>query len=659
MGIAGDIALILVAALFGGIVAQWLGLPLILGYILAGVIVGPNTGGPTVGDIHDIELLAEIGIALLLFAIGLHFPLGELKPVRKIALIGTPIQMLLTIGFGYGVGKILLGLGTVEAIWLGALFSLSSTAVVLKTLSERGVLGTLSGRVTIGMLVAQDVAIVPLLILLPELGNLGEGASKLGIAMLQAGLFIAVMAVFGTRVFPSLMARVARWNSRELFLISVVATGLGVGYATYLTGLSFAFGAFVAGLVLSRSDYSYQALSDIAPLRDVFSMLFFVSVGMLLDPVFLWRQAPVVLAVVLLVFVGKGILFAGIARAFGYGNIIPFALGLGLFQVGEFSFLLARVGVEEGAISGGTYSIALTTAVVTMALTPFAARGAPWLYGLWRRRFPAAPLENIELPDMGFEDHVVIVGYGRVGQFVARMIGGLDRPFVVVDAYPGRLEQAKSEKVPIVFGDATAEPVLEAAGVGEARLVVLTVPDPVVARLVVERVRTMNPEVRIVARSTSQEHLEDLSRLGVYETVQPELEAGLELGRQALLRLGIGAGEVQRFSDRIRRELYVPLVGDGEGDRVLRRLRRASEVIETDWVEVPEGCPLANRKIGELNIRAKTGASVVAVVRGDDVAANPGPDFALAGGDLLAVLGTPEQRVAFSDLLLAPGRRSR
>ena len=654
MGIAGNIALILVAALVGGIVAQRLGLPLILGYILAGVVVGPNAGGLTVEDAHEIELLAEIGIALLLFAIGLHFPLGELKPVRKIALIGTPIQMILTIGFGYGVGKLLLGLGTIEAIWLGALFSLSSTAVVLKTLSERGVLGTLSGRVTIGMLVAQDVAIVPLLILLPELGNLGEGLPKLGIALLEAGLFIAVMAVFGTRVFPSLMARVARWNSRELFLISVVATGLGVGYATYLTGLSFAFGAFVAGLVLSRSDYSYQALSDIAPLRDVFSMLFFVSVGMLLDPVFLWQQAPVVLAVVVLVFVGKGVVFAGVARTFGYGNIVPFALGLGLFQVGEFSFLLARVGVEEGALSRGTYSIALTTAVVTMALTPIAARGAPWLYGLWRQRFPAAPLENIELPDTGLEDHAVIVGYGRVGQYVARMLGGLDRPFVAIDAYPGRVDEAKGEKVPIVFGDATAEPVLEAAGVREARLVVLTIPEPVVARLVVERVRAMNPEVRIVARSTSQEHLEDLFSLGVYEAVQPELEAGLELGRQALLRLGIGAGEVQRFSDRVRHEHYAPLTSDGDGNKILHGLRRASEMIETDWVEVPEGGPLAGRKIGELNIRAETGASVVAVVRGDDVVANPGPTLALRGGDLLAVLGTPEQRAAFSDLLLVP-----
>src|SRR3712207_6093768 len=289
MGIAGDIALILVAALAGGVVAQRLGMPLILGYILAGVLVGPNTGGPTVGEIHDIELLAEIGVALLLFTIGLHFSLDELAPVRRVALVGTAAQMALTVAFGYGLGR-LLGFGWQEAVWFGALLSLSSTAVVLKTLSEQGVMGTLSSRVIIGMLIVQDLAVVPLIILLPELGSIGEGLSDLGVAVLRATIFIALMVIFGRRVFPWLMARIAAWNSRELFLISVVAIGLGVGYGTYLFGLSFAFGAFVAGMVLSQSDYSHQALADVEPLRDVFAMLFFVSVGMLLDPAFLLKK---------------------------------------------------------------------------------------------------------------------------------------------------------------------------------------------------------------------------------------------------------------------------------------------------------------------------------------------------------------------------------
>src|ERR687895_2476224 len=442
MGIAGDIALILVAAFLGGIVARRLGLPLILGYILAGVIVGPNTGGPTVGEVHEIELLAEIGVALLLFAIGLHFSLSELRPVRRVALAGTAIQMLLTIVFGYGLG-LFLGLGSSEAVWFGAFISLSSTAVVLKTLAEGGVLNTLSGRVIIGMLIVQDIAMVPLLILLPELGDVGEGLSRLGVAVLQAALFVAVMALFGVRVFPWLMERIASWNSRELFLISVVAIGLGVGYATYLFGLSFALGAFVAGMVLNQSEYSHQALADVEPLRDVFTMLFFVSVGMLLDPSFLLENAASVALVVFFVFVVKGLLFAGVVRAFGYGNIVPFAVGLGLFQVGEFSFVIARVGLDAEAISQRSYSIVLTTAVVTMALTPFAPRLAPILYGRWREKFPRELLRTFNLPERGLRDHVVIAGYGRVGTFVARLLGRLERPFVVVDSNPGRTDEAR------------------------------------------------------------------------------------------------------------------------------------------------------------------------------------------------------------------------
>jgi len=657
MGIAGDIALILVAAFVGGAIARQLGLPLILGYILAGVFVGPNTGGPTVGDVHDIELLAEIGVALLLFAIGLHFPLSELAPVKRVALIGTPIQMALTIAFGYGLG-LFLGLGWQESVWLGALISVSSTAVVLKTLGEQGVMATLASRVIVGMLIVQDVLVVPLLVLLPQLQNVGEGLSRLGVAVLEAAGFVAVMAVLGVRVLPWVMARIVGLGSRELFLISVVAIGLGVGYGTYLFGLSFAFGAFVAGMVLSQSEYSHQALADIAPLRDVFAMLFFVSVGMLIDPEFLWREAPTILLVVALVFLVKGALFAGITRGFGYGNIAPFAVGLGLFQVGEFSFVLARVGIDAGAISGRLYSIVLTTAVVTMALTPFAARLAPVVYGRWRERFPRETLRTFNLPETGLRDHVVVAGYGRVGGFVAGMLHRLEQPVVVVDVNPDRVKDSGELGLPAVYGDAAAEPVLEAAGVDRARLFIATVPDPVGARLIIERVRRMNPELHVVARSTSAEQLEDLGRLGVYEAVQPEFEAGLELGRQALVHLGIGAGEVQRFSDGVRRERYAP-ISEPSREGPLEGLRRAAGMIETDWVDLPPGSPLAGRTIGELRIRPRTGASIVAVVRGGEVFTNPGADFALAPGDAVSVLGLPDQRAAFLAMVDATpdGRR--
>jgi CPA2 family monovalent cation:H+ antiporter-2 len=646
VGIAGDIALILVAALLGGLVAQRLGLPLVLGYILAGVAVGPNTGGPTVSSVHDIELLAEIGVALLLFAIGLHFSLDELAPVRRVALAGTAAQLALTIAFGYGLGR-LLGFGWQEAAWFGALLSLSSTAVVLKSLSEQGVMGTLSSRVILGMLIVQDLAVVPLIILLPELGSIGAGLSELGAAVLRAAVFLAVMVIFGRRILPWLMARVAAWGSRELFLLSVVAVGLGVGYATYLFGLSFAFGAFVAGMVLSQSDYSHQALADVEPLRDVFAMLFFVSVGMLLDPAFLLRNAGTVALVILLVFVVKGLVFAGTVRAFGYGNIIPFAVGLGLFQVGEFSFLIAGVGLDAGTISGRSYSIMLTTAVVTMALTPFTTRLAPVLYGRWRERFPKEAMSTFNLPQTGLRDHVLIAGYGRVGSFVARLLARLGQPFGVVDSNPGRADEARDSGYAVVYGDAATEPVLEAAGVRRARLVIVTVPDPVGARLVVERARSMNPNVHVVARAATVEHLEELGRLGVYEAVHPESEAGLELGRQALSHLGVAVGDVERFADEVRRELYAPITRQGTDGDLLAQLERVSRQIETQWVRLPENSPLKGRTIGELGVRTETGASIVAIVRGDLVLASPGPDGRFEPGDLVGVLGTPEQRAAF------------
>jgi monovalent cation:H+ antiporter-2, CPA2 family len=667
LGISGDIALILVAALLGGVVARWLRLPLILGYIAAGVLVGPNTFGPSVGDVHEIELLAEIGVALLLFTIGLHFSLAELAPVRRIALLGTPVQMALTIAFGYGVGRLMLDLGWVESVWLGALFSLSSTAVVLKTLGEQGVLGTLSARVMIGMLIVQDLAIVVLLTVLPVLENVKEGLPELGLAVLKAAAFIAAMLLLGSRVLPMFLARLAAWGSRELFLVSVVAIGVGVGYATYLVGLSFAFGAFVAGMVLSQSDYSHQALAEVEPLRDVFAMIFFVSVGLLIDPSYLWANFGTIALVVALILVVKGLIFGGLTRVFGYGNIVPFAVGLGLFQVGEFSFLLAREGISADSISQRTYSLVLASAAVTMALTPLVARLAPILYGRYRRRFPREPLQTFNLPAGGLTDHAVVAGYGRVGSFVARLLDRLGKPFVVVEANPNRADQAKAAGFPTVYGDAVTVPVLEAAGTGGARLVVLTIPDALATRLAVERLRNLAPEADLLVRAESAGQLEDLGRLGVYEAVQPELEAGLELARQALARFGVAAEEAQTFADGVRRELYAPISGEEAaregGDSLFVRLRQASQAIEVEWVrlaegrvpekdeeESPTGHSLIGHTIGDLGVRSETGASILAIVRGDEVIPNPGADLALEAGDAVGVLGTREQRAAFRSI---------
>jgi monovalent cation:H+ antiporter-2, CPA2 family len=366
MGIASDIVIVVVAALIGGLAAHKLKQLLIVGYILAGVVVGPYTGGITVTNVHDIELLAEIGVALLLFPLGLEFSLKKLRPVRHIAIAGMPIQMFLTVVYGFAIGH-WLGWPWIPSVWLGALVSLSSTMVILKTLMNQGWLGTLSSREMIGMLIVQDLAVVPLMIILPQLNDPEAGLPLLGIAAIKATLFLATMILLGTRLLPRLMASIATWNSRELFLVSITAVGLGVGYATYLSGLSFAFGAFVAGMVLSESDYSHQALSEIIPLRDLFALLFFTSVGMLLDPSFLIAHWGTILLLVVLVAMGKGVIFASVVRLFGYGNVVPLAVGMGLFQIGEFSFVLARIGLSSRSISNEIYSLVLTATIFSMA----------------------------------------------------------------------------------------------------------------------------------------------------------------------------------------------------------------------------------------------------------------------------------------------------
>jgi monovalent cation:H+ antiporter-2, CPA2 family len=649
MGIASDIVIIVVAALIGGIVAHKLKLPLMLGYIIAGIVVGPYTGGVTVSEIHHIELLAEIGVALLLFALGLEFSLSKLKPVRAVALIGTPIQMLLTIACGFAIGRLLLGWDWVASLWLGGLISLSSTMVILKTLVNQGWLGTLSSRVMIGMLIVQDLAVVPLMIILPQLNNQESGLPILGLAALKAVVFLVVMILLGTRLLPRLLAFVAQWNSRELFLLAITAIGLGVGYATYLSGLSFAFGAFVAGMILSESDYGHQALSDIIPLRDLFALLFFTSVGMLLDPWFLLARWQTVLVLVLLIGACKGIIFAGLARAFGYGNVVPLAVGLGLFQIGEFSFVLARAGLADRALSTEMYSLVLSTAIISMVLTPFISGLTTPLYSLRKRWFKREPLQTINLPESGLHDHVVIAGAGRVGRHVAAVLHQLQMSFVLIELDYRQVEQVREAGFPAIYGDAGQEVVLEAAGIDKACLLLITIPAIVVTESIVDQARRLNPALDIVARSEGMEQMKTLYEKGVAEVVQPEFEAGLEITRQALVRLHVPATEVLRYTDAVRRDLYGPLCRNDTCGTVAQ-LQNAKQLLEMNWMILDPGNPMNGRTIGELNIRSHTGVSVVGVMRDGTLHPNPGPEFRFAHGDTIAILGKPEQFKALQEL---------
>lgn len=653
MGIATDIILLVVAAFFCGLLMQRIGQPLILGYIAAGVILGPHTGGLTVSDIHEIELLAEIGIALLLFALGLEFSLKDLKPVKMVAVLGTPIQMALTIGLGFGIGQ-LMGLEWKPSLWLGALVSLSSTMVILKTLMNQGWLGALSSKVMIGMLIVQDLAVVPMMIILPQLNNPAVGLPALGFAALKAGVFITGMVLLGTRLLPRLMAHIARLGSRELFLLAITAIGLGVGYITYLAGLSFAFGAFVAGMVLSESDYGHQALSDIIPLRDVFGLLFFSSVGMLFDPAFLFSHVREVIFLVVTVCIGKGLIFAMVTRLFNYRNVIPLAVGLGLFQIGEFSFVLARVGLSTGSIGNDLYALVLTATILSMVITPLISGQTAKIYALKKRWFRHEELESSNIPDQGYNGHVVIVGGGRVGFQIAQILKRLNMQFIVIELDHRRFEQAKENGLGVLYGDSSQEIVLKAAGIKAATLLILTLPDLVAARSTIVESQRLNGQIAITALTSGPDYFDVMKDLGVSAVVLPEFEASLEMTRQSLLHLKIPPTEVQRHTDTVRQELYAVLFNSNDSYRVLSQLRGAEQQFDLQWIRLSRASPMANRSIGESEIRKTTGASVVGVVRDGQLNPNPDADFVLMPDDLVAIMGSDGNREVFCEMAVCP-----
>ena len=649
MGIATDLILLVVTAFFSGLLMQRLGQPLILGYILTGIAFGPYTGGFALTSVHEIELLAEIGVALLLFALGLEFSLKDLKPVKKIALIGTPIQIILTIAMGYGIGQ-MMGWDAKSSLWLGALVSLSSTMVLLKTLMNQGWLGTLSSKVMVGMLIVQDLAVVPLIVLLPMMNDPSLGWISLEIAILKTVVFLAGMILFGTRLLPLIMRYIAHLGSRELFLLAITAIGLGVGYLTYLVGLSFAFGAFVAGMVLSESDYGHQALSDIIPVRDLFGLLFFASVGMLLNPVFLMDHWQQVLILVLIVSLGKGFIFAMLARIFKYGNVVPLAVGMGLFQVGEFSFVLAQVGVSTNSISHEVYSLVLSTAIITMFLTPIISGQTSRLYALRKRWFQHEPLDTINFPESGLQNHVIIVGGGRVGFRIAQVLKRLSVPLLIIELDQLRVERAKHADIPVVFGDASHEVVLEAAETSSARLLIITTPEIVITQTIVERARKVNSEIQVVARAPGVEFLEEFKKLNISEVVIPEFEAGLEMARKALVHLHIPAAKIQHYTESLRQDLFASLFSENEEDEILEQLQWAEHQFDLQWMLIKPGSALVGKTIGESEIWTKTASSVVGIIRNDKLETSPDANFRFQANDRAAIIGTDSSRETFFQL---------
>ncbi len=647
MGLATDIILLVVTAFFCGLICQKLKQPLILGYITAGIILGPYTGGITVSNIHEIELLAEIGIALLLFALGLEFSLKDLKPVKAIALAGTPVQIILTILIGVSAGKII-GIDFKQSLWLGAIVSLSSTMVILKTLMNQGWIGALSSKVMTGILIVQDIAVIPMLIILPQLSNPAAGIPALGLAILKAAIFIAGMVFLGTKILPLLMAYIAKLESRELFILAITATGLGVGFLTYISGLSFAFGAFMAGIVLSESEYGYQALSDIIPLRDLFSLLFFASVGMLFNPVFFINNLKEVLFLLFSISIGKGLIFSFISKLFKYRNVIPLAVGLGLFQIGEFSLVIAKTGVNSGSITNHIYLLILTTAILSMAITPFVSGMTSKIYSFIISDNSPQQMEASNISEENLKKHAIIAGGGRIGLQIAQMLHKLDINFVIIEFDNKRFECIKDKKIPVIYGDASNDVVLNAAGIKNAGIVIMTVPAAAPARAVIFNSRKENKNIKIITRTNSKEYFNMFKEAGASAIISPDFEGSIEMTRQALLNYNISAHEIQKNTNSARKELYKDWYKDNKNSQLLSQMSSAQDSFDLQWFYIDSESPVAFKSIGSLEIRKKTGVSIVGIIRKETLTANPGSNFIILPEDHIIGIGDEHQRKKFS-----------
>ncbi len=557
MGIAADFVLIVIAGLAGGMLARLLRLPTLAGYVLAGVMVGPNTGGPTVGQVHEIELLAEIGAALLLFSLGLEISFGDMLQVKRVALIGGPIQVLAITALGAVGGHYLLTLPWTEAIWCGAMLSLSSTVVVLKTLSAQGVTSTLASRVMIGMLVLQDLAVIPMMVILPSLGASENLLPTVLKSVGVAGAFLFAVYFVGTRLFPKVLEFVLMWGGRELFLVAVVSTGVGVGYATHSVGISFALGAFIAGIILSESEFSHQAMSDVVPLRDVFGLLFFVTVGMLFDPSYAIEHWKETLVILLVVFGVKSLVFGGLARAFGYVNMAPWIIGLGLSQVGEFSFVLARAGLAGNFLSKPTYDLALTVTILTMGLAPMVASLALPLGRRWRnwtKQDQVVTTFDAVGPEV--TGHIIVAGYGRTGKAIASALQEAGMPFLIVESNYAVVSDLRREGIDAFWGDVTRPEILQAAHIERARCLALAMPDPAVIELALVEARRLAPGIPIIARAARVQHLAHLKALGVTSAIQPEFEGGVSMVRATLRALDKDTASIRPILERTRAAMY-------------------------------------------------------------------------------------------------------
>lgn len=623
----------------------------VLGFLVTGIIAGPHVLG-IINDLEQVEILAEIGIILLLFTIGVEMSIRELWDIKRFVLVGGGLQVLITTVLVYYI-SLYMGYSSSTAIFLGFLVSLSSTAIVLKLLQEKGEMYTPYGKISLGILIFQDIVIVPMILLTPVLAGVPSESGDSAATFLLKGLGIMVFVIASARwIMPALLFRIAKTRNRELFLLTILFTVFGTAWLTSRAGLSLALGAFLAGLIISESEYSHQAIGNMMPFKDVFISFFFVSIGMLLDVGFFLDNIIVLLALAIVVILVKSSASGLVTFILGNPLRTTIITGLTLSQVGEFSFILSSFGREYGLLDDNLYQSFLAVSIVTMAATPFVMTSSHDLSSniLKRTKNPilinglySKSMEPVK-KDEELRDHLIIVGYGFNGKTMSNAAKTAGIPYVIIETNPETVRHEREHGERIYYGDATHEVVLDSANIKSARVLVVGISDFIATRNIIDVAKRTNPEIYIIARTRYMNEIPNLLKLGADEVIPEEYETSVEIFSRLLKKYLVPEEDIYAFTKEIRANGYSMLRQHSlETRNDIFDLKESLPGVDVTSFKVKEDCMLHGNTLKEVDLRNIHGATVLAIRRDDMIIENPGGDTQLLSGDILIVLGKPER----------------
>lgn len=633
-----DIVIILVVSIPIIFLFKRLNIPSIVGFLIAGVIIGPF-GFRLISEVEQINIMAEVGVILLLFTIGLEVSFGKLIKMKRLLLLAGGFQLLLTITFS-ALFLFVLGLPLNTCIFGGMLISLSSTAIVLKLLTDRGEFEAPHGRLALSILIFQDLAVVPMFIFLPILGGKSDTTFiEIVLQLVYAFAAVGLILILAKFLMPKILYQLARLRMREAFTVGTILLLLGTAYLTHSFGLSFALGAFIAGIILSESEFSPQVVADIIPFKDVFNSIFFVSVGLLLNINYVIQNPFTFTFTVLGVVLLKAIVIIIIIKAIKYPLRVAILTGIALAQIGEFSFVISQAGMKYNFLTDDLYNAFIASSIFTMMLTPLLITFAP---GFAIKSSSLEKTNPVMLDEINaaIKNHVIIVGFGLNGKNLARVLSEAGIKYVVIELNPDTVKQERAAGENIIYGDISKEEILHHAYVSEAKIIVYAISDPQSSRRGLQYAKRLNPSIYAIVRTKYTSEIEELMKMGADEVIPEEFETSLQIFSKVLERYHIPLNIIMRQIAILRSESYMLMRKETEGIGSFVHLGEILAAGLTETYYVDESNPHVGKTLAALHLRAKTDVTIIAIVRGKKTISNPSGKEVLKEADTLVLTGT-------------------